>query len=138
MEDFVDEKREIFDAIKNMQRSFNFNDESSMLEYSEQMNFYADEFSELLHSIWKNLMGLELQLFDQIEEANLKFERILTDMVNNFIEQAQGLFTICRNLECTYMERVNEAALKLMTNIVENAGTPEEPIVPDELKTVSK
>lgn len=138
MEDFVDEKREIFNGIKNMQKSFNYSDENAMLEYAEQMSFYADEFSDSLHNVWKQLMGLELQLFDQIEEANLKFERVLTDMVSSFIETAQGLFTICRNLECNYMERVNDAALKLMSNIAENLGTPEEITVHEELKPVSK
>lgn len=137
MEEFVDEKREIFVVIKNMQKNFNYNDDNAMLEYAEQMSFYADEFGESLHSVWKQLMGLELSLFDQIEEANLKFERILTDMVGSFIESAQGLFTICRNLECNYIERVNDAALKLMSNIAENLGTPEEIIVPEELKPVS-
>lgn len=133
MEDFVDQKKEIFQSIKIMQRTFDYGNESAMLEYAEQMTFYIDEFTDLLHNVWKRLMGLELSLFDRIEESNLKFERILTDLVNAFIEQAQGLFTICRNLECTYMEKVNDAALKIMSLF----GTDEQIDVADELKPVS-
>lgn len=137
MEEFVDEKREIFNKIKSMQRSYNFNDESVILDYAEHLNFNSEVIEEALHNVWKQLMGLELSLFDQIEEANLKFERILTDLVNSFIESAQGLFTICRNLECNYMERINDASLKLMSLVVENAGTSEEITLHEELKPVS-
>lgn len=136
MEEFIEEKRTIFGSIKELQLSFTY-DENIVNEYAEQINFFAEEFTESIHNVWKQLMGLELSLFDQVEEANLKFERILTDLVNSFIESAQELFTVCRNLECNYSERVNDAALRLMTNIADNLGTPDEITVLDELKPVS-
>lgn len=105
-----------------------------MMDYADQISLYAEDYKDLIHSSWKILMGLELSLFDQIDEENLKFERILTDMVNGFIESAQGLFTNLRNLESRYMEQVNDAALRWMSLI----GTNEEPSMPDQLRAVSK
>lgn len=133
MEKFIEEKKEMFAQIRKMQRTFNFEEDGGVISYAENMAFYSDEYNELIHNAWKDLMGLELALFDQIEEANLTFERTLTDLLSGFIEQAQGLFTTCRNLECIYMERVTDAALKLMSSY-----TAEDVSISEELKFVSR
>lgn len=133
MEEVLEQKREIFGQVRSLHKMVDFTDDNLLTDYDEQMMMLAEEFTELLHNAWKNLMGLEISLYDQLEEENLKFERILTDMVNNFIESAQGMFTNCRNLESRYMEQVNELSLKIMSLM----NTPEEPSLPDELKAVS-
>lgn len=123
----------MFTWIKQMQETFDYDDGGTMVDYADQMSLLSADYNDLIHSCWKQLMGLEITLFDQIEEANLKFERVLTDLVNSFIEQAQELFTICRNLECGYLERVNESALKLQSIL----GTPEDFNIDPEIRPVS-
>ena len=45
-------------------------------------------------SLWDVLMGLEMQLVDQLEETIKDFERNITDMMSSFVESVQGLYLL--------------------------------------------
>lgn len=53
------------------------------------MEKLCSEYKEKVYVVWEKLMGLELQLVDQLEEAIKDFERNLQEMVTGFIENLQ-------------------------------------------------
>ncbi len=60
------------------------------------------ELSDEIMKVWDTLMGLELQLVDQLEETIKDFERNLADMYAGFLEQirAQYPFILLAELLC--------------------------------------
>ncbi|XP_067937680.1 dynein regulatory complex subunit 3-like [Watersipora subatra] len=70
--------------------------------------------------VWDKLMGLELQLVDQLEEAVKEFERNLSDMVGAFIEKVQGYFSQCRDLENQHHERILEISMITLEKAIKN------------------
>lgn len=130
MEKFLEEKVGVVLNIKYIQeRAANHGSEISIHDLQDAMTETTEAFQYMIQQGWKKLMTLEMDLFDQLEETNLNFERSLTELVNSFIEEAQGFFTQCRNFEQFYMENVFEEATKLMNSY-------EEIFIPDELKPV--
>ncbi|XP_043091322.1 dynein regulatory complex subunit 3-like [Puntigrus tetrazona] len=68
----------------------------------------------------ETLMGLELQLVDQLEDIFKDFERNISDMVGGFIEYVQGIFAQCRDLENQHHEQQLEIALATLEKVVKN------------------
>ncbi|XP_067285156.1 dynein regulatory complex subunit 3 [Pseudorasbora parva] len=83
----------------------------------------ADQFSE-------TLMGLELQLVEQLEDIFKDFERNISDMAGGFIEYVQGIFVMCRDLENQHHEQQLEIALATPEKVVKNELEEE---IPDEV-----
>lgn len=133
METFLEQKAAIFYAIRKLQEDID-NNEITVNEYSEKIDIYAEEYATLIHKTWKVLMNLELTLYEQLEETNQSFEQTLTEMVNTFIETAQGHFTNLRNLEQMYMEGISEVSNRYLTT----ANVTEDFQMPEELKEVRK
>lgn len=130
MEKFLEDKIIVVSNIKYIQEQIaNPNSETSVTALHDAFNETAEVNQYMIQKIWKTLMTLEMNLFDQLEETNLNFERSLTELVNSFIEEAQGFFTQCRNFEQFYMENVFEEANKLM-------NTYEDLLIQDELRPV--
>lgn len=132
MEDFIEKKEKMVKTLKKMQDKVELGD-MSVSEYNERSQAMSTEFNETIHDVWKKLMKLEITLYEQLEEVNSTFEHNLTEMVNYFIEQSQGLFSMIRGLEQTYTENISEVANRFFTTL--NLGT-ENIIVPPELTTV--
>ncbi|VEN50480.1 unnamed protein product, partial [Callosobruchus maculatus] len=77
MDVFMAEKQKIFDQIKvlNVQADNDLIDES---DYFDQTDEITDTFNDIVHEVWKNLMKLEIQLFEQLEEVNSNLEHALS------------------------------------------------------------
>ena len=62
----------------------------------------TNELNEEIMKVWDTLMGLELQLVDQLEETIKDFERNLADMYAAFLEQirAQYPFILLTSRSC--------------------------------------
>ncbi|KAJ8967352.1 hypothetical protein NQ317_008718 [Molorchus minor] len=126
MEVFVEAKTKMFDEIRALEKKLN--DEDITEEYfNEKVDEYSNEFSNLIHELWKILMKLELQLFEQMDEVNGNFGHVLTDMINVFMEEAQAAFSVIRTSEVTYTENIADAAGRLLTstNINDDVVIPE-------------
>lgn len=80
----------------------------------------VQEFHKGVGELWDKLMGLELQLVDQLEEIIKDFERNLQDMCSNFIENVQGYLSQCRDLENAHHERMLEIAIITLEKVVKN------------------
>lgn len=52
----------------------------------------ASEIEGLIDETWKMLMGMEVQLFEDIEDVTKTFGHILSDLVNDFVKDVQSVF----------------------------------------------
>lgn len=52
----------------------------------------VSEYHEKLSELWDIVMGIEMQLVDQLEETIKEFERNLADLITSFVEYVQGLY----------------------------------------------
>ncbi|ESP03863.1 hypothetical protein LOTGIDRAFT_212018 [Lottia gigantea] len=88
-----------------------------------QLNFIDDKI-EAYHvqitELWDKLMGLELQLVDQLEEIIKDFERNMQEMVSMFIENVKGHLTQCRDLENMHHERMMEISIVTLEKVIKN------------------
>lgn len=127
MEAFLERKAQLFQEVRKLQEDVD-NNEVSLADYCEQIELYADKYHNFIHKTWKMLMKFELTLYEQLEETNQSFEQTLTEMVNTFVENAQGHFTQLRELEVTYSENIGECANRYLTtsNVTEDFPMPEE------------
>ena len=123
----------MFYKIKGIQKLLN-NNEITYEEFIDKCDVLVLEYDKLLHDIWKALMKLELELYEQMEEVNQTFEQSITELVNQFIESSQGYFSQIRDLEVSYAENIGDLALKFQTN----ATLSEEIVVPEILKPVTQ
>lgn len=133
MENFLERKAELFYEVRNLQEDVD-NNEITMAEYSEKIEECAVRYHDFIHKTWKTLMKLEVTVYEQLEETNQTFEQTLTEMVNTFVENAQGLFTLLRALEVTYSENISECAHRYLTS----SNITEDFVMPEELKEVRK
>ncbi|KAB0796008.1 hypothetical protein PPYR_10069 [Photinus pyralis] len=131
MEEFLLKKEDIFAKVKKLQEEIE-NDHCNNEQCNESLQVYSDEYNDLLHKAWKELMALELTLYEQMEEVISNFEQTITEMVNYFIENAQGYFTELRNLEQAYSENLGVEAVALLTL----AGTKDDYPLPEDLKII--
>lgn len=115
MEEFMQEKNK--DVYRKVKKLHEYVDTGAMNaeQFYENIVIYNQAFEELIHNTWKKLMGLEMTLYGQIEDCNQTFEHTMTEMINIFIESAQGLFAQIRALEVTYTENIAEFSGRLIT-----------------------
>lgn len=93
------------------------------------------EYNDEVNKLWDKLMSLEVQVVDQLEEIIKDFERNLNDMVNNFVEQIQGLFSQLRDLENIQFEKLQELCLSTLERVIKGE-VPDD--FPDDLRDVIK
>lgn len=107
IENFMNIKKKAFAELNQIT-------DQSLLETKVQ------EFNRGVSELWDRLMGLELQLVDQLEEIIKDFERNLQDMCSTFIENVQGYLSQCRDLENAHHERMLEIAIITLEKVVKN------------------
>ncbi|KAF5304098.1 hypothetical protein FQA39_LY01883 [Lamprigera yunnana] len=128
MEGFLLKKTDMFAKVKQLEDSYN-NNMITDEECFEMIQVVSDEYNDLLHNIWKDLMKLELTLYEQMEEVISVFEQTVTEMINNFIENSQSYFTEMRASEAIYHEILHNEANEFLTQCALKEGTP----IPEEL-----
>lgn len=133
MEAFIDKKEDMVKTLKKLQDDVDLADITDE-EYKEKSEAMSLDFNESIHKVWKQLMKLELTIHEQLEDVNSTFEHDLTEMVNYFIEQAQGYFAQVRNLEQIYHETITEVSQRIFTMLSLQEDLP----IPPELETVSE
>ncbi|CAG9767186.1 unnamed protein product [Ceutorhynchus assimilis] len=123
---------ELFPDINNCKMQLE-HDAITEDEFEEKIKTIRNTFEDLIHLTWKNLMRLEVTLFEQVEEVNTAFGQGLGEMINTFIEEVQGVFTNIRAAEVTYSETLQDAAIRFMTAANVN---PEEEDIPASLTEI--
>lgn len=89
------------------------------------------EVTEEIRKLWDTLMGLEMELVDQLEDTHKDFERNMADLVTAFVEQVQGLMTQLRDLENAHHEKVSDIAVVTLEKLMKNELEED---LPDDLR----
>ncbi|RNA42467.1 leucine-rich repeat-containing 48 isoform X1 [Brachionus plicatilis] len=115
---FIEYKKNITEELNNI---------TDQVVQEAKLNEYNDEVNKL----WDKLMSLEVQVVDQLEEIIREFERNLSDMVNNFVEQIQGFFGQLRDLENIQFEKLQESCLSTLERVIKGEVSDD---FPDDLR----
>lgn len=104
-----------------------------MLQITDQkmLESKVNDYNQQVSELWDKLMGLELQLVDQLEEVVKEFERNMEDAVSNFIENVQSHLANCRELENIHHEKMMETAIVTLEKVIKNELDDE---ISDDLK----
>lgn len=89
------------------------------------------ELSDEVTSLWDVLMGLEMQLVDQLEESIKDFERNMADMVGTFAENVQEFVSQLRDLETHFHEKLSDIAVVTLEKLMKNELEEE---LPDDVR----
>lgn len=90
-------------------------------------------YESMIDKTWHKAMESESQLYESIEEANTQFGHAITEMLNEFIEQAQGLFVQMRDAEGNFSDAIYETVSRF---IQEQAASGNRYAIPEELQEV--
>lgn len=121
IEAFMEIKKKITDELNILSNG------AEQASQEAKLNEYTDEVTKL----WDKLMSLEVLVVDQLEEIIKDFERNLSDFVNNFVEQIQGLYAQLRDLENIQFERLQELCLGTLEKVLKGEVTDD---FPDDLR----
>lgn len=135
---FLVQREEMFAATKAIYRIFE--EETAPLHEAELEHLEAellkgreDFYVYMIDKTWHKAMETELQLFECIEDANTQFGHAIMEMLNEFIEQAQGLFVQMRDAEGNFSDAIYEMVSRF---IQEQAAVGNRYAIPDELQEV--
>lgn len=135
LETFLETKSNMFVDMANMYNLLP--KETSEDELRKSVEEKVDKAMAIFNKVKKELLNLELILSEQLKEVFALFERSLGDMVNSFIESAQGHFTNMREFETTFSEQLGDHVSRYLTQMtvrqedVNNLPLPLRPIMID-------
>ncbi|CAH2039450.1 unnamed protein product, partial [Iphiclides podalirius] len=86
----------------------------------------GESFNDALFELWKNLMTIEMQLYEQCEESRTQFAVNLTEMINKLLEVSRGAFGSWRESEVVWSSKQSDALSKLVGNKVLLGDAPPE------------
>lgn len=107
-----------------------FLDYTSLNDQSH-METLMKEIVEEIRKLWDTLMGLEMELVDQLEDTIKDFERNMADLVTAFVEHVQGLMTQLRDLENAHHEKTSDIAVVTLEKLMKNELEED---LPDDLR----
>ncbi|XP_028029107.1 dynein regulatory complex subunit 3-like [Bombyx mandarina] len=76
----------------------------------------GETFNEVLYHLWKSLMTIEMQLYEQCEESRVQFSVNITEMITKLLEVSRNAFGAWREQEGVWSMRQFEALSKLLGN----------------------
>lgn len=135
---FMVQRDEMFAATKAIYRLLD--EDNSPLTEAEIENLELeitkrreDFYEFMIDKTWHTAMESEAQIYESIEDANTQFGHAITEMLNEFIEQAQGLFVQMRDAEGNFSDAIYETVSRF---IQEQAAAGNQYAIPDELMEV--
>ncbi|KAG7295915.1 hypothetical protein JYU34_021005 [Plutella xylostella] len=78
----------------------------------------SETYNEVLYDLWKKLMTLEMQLYEQCEESRTQFAVNMTEMITKFLEHSRNAFGQWREVEGVWSMRQYETLSKMLGNNV--------------------
>ncbi|XP_015523196.2 dynein regulatory complex subunit 3 [Neodiprion pinetum] len=132
MDEIMDRKAEILADVKALMQSMTEELETEVLEEKlDKARQLSEEFSDLVARTWTKLMHKEVILHDQMEDINEVFKQHMTDMVGSFLEAAQNIFSLMRNLEAEYTDNIAGIASVVMNTSQATEDSKMSPSVTD-------
>ncbi|OWR55525.1 dynein regulatory complex subunit 3-like [Danaus plexippus] len=86
----------------------------------------GEAFNDLIYDLWKKLMTLEMQLYEQCEESRVQFAVNMTEMITKLLEISRNAFGAWREHEGMWSMRQFETLSKLLGNKVMLGDAPPE------------
>ncbi|CAG9561376.1 unnamed protein product [Danaus chrysippus] len=86
----------------------------------------GEAFNDLIYDLWKKLMTLEMQLYEQCEESRVQFAVNMTEMITKLLEVSRNAFGAWREHEGMWSMRQFETLSKLLGNKVMLGDAPPE------------
>ncbi|XP_060081778.1 dynein regulatory complex subunit 3-like [Ylistrum balloti] len=94
--------------------------ELSQISDQKVLESVVADYNKQVSELWDKLMGLELQLVDQLEDVIKDFERSMQDLVASFQENIQAFLAQCRDLETFHHEKMMEIAIVTLEKVLKN------------------
>lgn len=118
-------KKEIFVNMKQLLQKITNEMENVLFEkLIQKAQEYSEQFDEVLSNTWTQLMTNESTLHDQMEDINEVFTINMKDMVDSYLETAQGYFSQLRNREAEYTDTINGIILYYLSGFGDDAKIP--------------
>ncbi|CAB3247675.1 unnamed protein product [Arctia plantaginis] len=76
----------------------------------------GERYNDLLYDLWKNLMTIEMQLFEQCEESRVQFAVNMTEKITKLLEVSRNAFGAWREHDGTWSMRQFETLSKHLGN----------------------
>ena len=115
--EFLEKKIAIFHKAKEILVSIEDEVEppDGDIDLDEQYKQIKDNFMAMIDRSWHILMEMEVQLFENIEDANNHFGHVVQEMLNQFIEAAQTLFVQMRDAVINFSDSIFDAVSRFIT-----------------------
>ncbi|XP_068618661.1 dynein regulatory complex subunit 3-like [Battus philenor] len=84
----------------------------------------GESFNDALFELWKNLMTIEMHLYEQCEESRTQFSVNLTEKITKLLEVSRGAFGAWRESEVVWSSKQTDALTKLVGNKVMLGDAP--------------
>ncbi|VVD03260.1 unnamed protein product [Leptidea sinapis] len=84
----------------------------------------GESFNDIVYDLWKKLMTIEMQLYEQCEESRVQFAVNLTEMITKLLEASRNAFGAWREHEGIWSMRQFETLSKLLGNKVMLGDAP--------------
>lgn len=132
--EFVEKESEIFKETKIIYKDRENVEDADYDLLVDKLEMMKKTFYNMIGQTWHTVMESEIQLFENIEEANTQFGHIVQEMLNGFIEQAQTLFVQIRHAEGNFSDSIFEIVSRFITN---KAAAGDIEAIPAELHEVT-
>ncbi|XP_047534682.1 dynein regulatory complex subunit 3-like [Vanessa atalanta] len=86
----------------------------------------GEAFNDIIYDLWKKLMTIEMQLYEQCEESRVQFAVNMTEMITKLLEVSRNAFGAWREHEGMWSMRQFEALSKLLGNKIMLGDAPPE------------
>lgn len=135
IDEFLMQKAEIFTDTKECFRSMNSDDATEELfaAIAVELKKAEADFNSMSDNTWQAVMEMEIQLFENIEDANTQFGLVIMEMLNEFIEQSQAMFVQMREAEGNFSDSVYETVSRFIT---QKAAACDVEAIPEALREV--
>lgn len=128
-------KAKIFTVTKELFRSLKSDDATEELFAAIDVDLknVDTDFNGMVDYTYQAVMEMEIQLFENIEEANTQFGLVIMEMLNEFIEQSQAMFVQMREAEGNFSDSIYETVSRFIT---QKAAVNDVEAIPEALREV--
>ncbi|XP_026499077.1 dynein regulatory complex subunit 3-like [Vanessa tameamea] len=122
---FEEKKKSLIDQMNEL--IGRFTSKKATIEQLEPNIIDAGEaFNDIIYDLWKKLMTIEMQLYEQCEESRVQFAVNMTEMITKLLEVSRNAFGAWREHEGMWSMRQFEALSKLLGNKIMLGDAPPE------------
>lgn len=138
IDEFLAKQALMFADTKELLRTLSsddVNDEGTIGAAETRLDSIRADFFEMVDESWHAVMDMEIQLYENVEDANVQFGLVITEMLNEFIEQSQTMFVQMRDAEGNFSDALFEIVSRF---IAQKSSAGDVEAIPEELREVRR